>query len=306
MIRTVEAQMEDESKTMLNACRNCVFQSKRLIRILQARRLLLPNQPDSHSRSSYIELFCIHIILGLPWDDIQNAICSLRPLSPTHDPRFSYVLFSFLPTLYREHDTHDPRSTVSTALGIGFLRFIRQIGNREPSFWLWRFCLFNDLKEWGRHIRSSDPTPELMNELHEFVPPWDVFKAEGGKLDPVDFYDVVQWLRNAPDPQPDLIARKDYLRKSITRWPGRQTDFSDAAMEKRWQDHIAREEYFEGPFQDFEGEVVQCWKNCLAKHVGEEDKSEIEDVDEDGDISSMEEEFREWGIQERGGHLGSW
>ncbi|KAJ7491470.1 hypothetical protein B0H11DRAFT_1009382 [Mycena galericulata] len=52
MMCTAEAGMNDEIQTILTACRKHVLQSKCLIRILQAQRLLLPNRGDY---LSYIE-----------------------------------------------------------------------------------------------------------------------------------------------------------------------------------------------------------------------------------------------------------
>ncbi|KAJ7491469.1 hypothetical protein B0H11DRAFT_1912089 [Mycena galericulata] len=131
-----------------------------------------------------------------------------------------------------------------------------------------------------------------MKELHEFVPFWEVFEKEFMPLEPVDFHDVVQWLKNLPNPQPDLIARwEGYLYKSIIQ--RKYGDYSEAALEQRWQDHKAREEYLNGPFQDFEGEVVQCWKNCFAKYCGDERESESKSdmEEEDIDLDEMEDEF---------------
>lgn len=57
------------------------------------------------------------------------------------------------------------------------------------------------LPEWGRHIRSSPhSSPELLNELRDFVPHWDVFSnfVHVTYLCPIEFHDVVQWLKVHP------------------------------------------------------------------------------------------------------------
>jgi hypothetical protein len=59
------------------------------------------------------------------------------------------------------------------------------------------------LPEWGRHVRCSPhSSPELLRELHEFVPRWDVFSTDvfstgddETDLRPIEFHDVVQWLK---------------------------------------------------------------------------------------------------------------
>jgi hypothetical protein len=47
-------------------------------------------------------------------------------------------------------------------------------------------------------------------------------------------------------------------------------DYSDDALEKRWQDHLKREADFHGPPQE---EVIQCWESALRK-AREEDKDD--------------------------------
>jgi hypothetical protein len=59
--------------------------------------------------------------------------------------------------------------------------------------------------EWGRHIRACpQESSELLRELREFVPRWDVFGKSSGRLQfepdlrPIEFYDVLQWLAVHP------------------------------------------------------------------------------------------------------------
>jgi hypothetical protein len=51
-------------------------------------------------------------------------------------------------------------------------------------------------RDWGRHIRSSQPDPELLQKVEEFVPSWKVFSGSVQTvLQPVEFYDVIEWLK---------------------------------------------------------------------------------------------------------------
>jgi hypothetical protein len=51
-------------------------------------------------------------------------------------------------------------------------------------------------RQWGRHIRSTpQPDPELLQKLDQFLPLWDVFPHMWNRLEPVEFYDVIQWLK---------------------------------------------------------------------------------------------------------------
>jgi len=120
-------------------------------------------------------------------------------------------------------------------------------------------------REWGHHIRSSpQPDPGLLQKLDQFVPLWDVFSHPLDHLQPVEFYDVIQWLKTSPDPQPDSIDRwQGYLVESIVRKrkDGFHWDHSDDALEKRWQDHVEREASFHGPPRASDEEVIQCWES---------------------------------------------
>jgi hypothetical protein len=107
--------------------------------------------------------------------------------------------------------------------------------------------------------------PELLSQLHKFVPPWDWFASPASfndKLCPEDFYNVLQWLKviskaddlqllltifqSLPNPPSELIKRwQGYLIKSRhihvghideTSKPGYKQDRSDHELEYNWQE----------------------------------------------------------------------
>ncbi|KAJ7889195.1 hypothetical protein B0H13DRAFT_884898 [Mycena leptocephala] len=209
--------MTGEVQAIVRACRALLSQAPGLVCIFHAGRLLTPDISELVDPSGSHQLLRIHIVLDLPWDDILGYICSLRPLI-THKSVFFHTLFLFLPALCWELDDLYPAAMVSRNLACGFLRLMKQIGGEERPMTFW-----NALKpgwergcEWGRHIRSCpQPDPELLQKVDQFVPPWDSF---GYDLEPVDFYDVVQWLKTSPNPRPDLIGCwQGYLAKSIVQ-----------------------------------------------------------------------------------------
>ncbi|KAJ7441179.1 hypothetical protein B0H11DRAFT_1933115 [Mycena galericulata] len=120
------------------------------------------------------------------------------------------------------------------------------------------------------------PDSELLQKLDQFVPPWNAFLDRWNPLEPADFYDVVQWLKASSNLRPDLIDHwQGYLAESIVqigkddKWP---VDYSDGALEKRWQEHLKREASFHGPPQE---EVIQCWERCLRKASSSQEPSDI-------------------------------
>ncbi|KAJ7788121.1 hypothetical protein B0H13DRAFT_2395099 [Mycena leptocephala] len=79
----------------------------------------------------------------------------------------------------------------------------------------------------------------------QFVPPWDLFSKEYVDLEPVEFHDVVQWLKTSPNPQPELIDHwQGYSIESMIRT---ETNYTNKELEKRWKNHLKREAYFHGP-----------------------------------------------------------
>ncbi|KAJ7897885.1 hypothetical protein B0H14DRAFT_290703 [Mycena olivaceomarginata] len=123
--------------------------------------------------------------------------------------------------------------------------------------------------QWGRFIRSSPQSdPELLEDLDQFSPPWDVPFPKYWGLEPVEFYDVIQWLKASSKPQHHLINRwQEFLRESMVR---KGVKYSDDKLEQRWQENLKREADFHGPLQAFDKEVIRCWESCLeAKNVEE-------------------------------------
>ncbi|KAJ7811468.1 hypothetical protein B0H14DRAFT_1470879 [Mycena olivaceomarginata] len=196
-IYALHCRMTGEVQAIVTACRKLLSQSPDLVRIFHAGRLLTPDP-------SYLIKFCsnylwrTHIVLDLSWDNILGCICSLHPLI-TNTSLFFHTLFLFLPAICWELDHLYPVAMVSRDLACGFLRLMQQIGRGERPMMLWYLLDLDDWhgREWGRHIRSSpQPDPELLQKLNQIVPPWEVFSEDKWTiLEPIEFYDVVQWLK---------------------------------------------------------------------------------------------------------------
>jgi hypothetical protein len=63
-------------------------------------------------------------------------------------------------------------------------------------------------------------------------------------------------------------------------------DYSDDALEKRWQRHLEREASFHGPPQE---EVIQSWERCLRK-AWKEDEDDGSDESSGSEESSISED----------------
>jgi hypothetical protein len=134
-IHALQARLNGEWQAMLEACRKLLLQSPHLLRIFQARRLLISDGWDPTDNISG-ELVQIHIILGLSWDNIRECICSLRPLI-VQESDFFYTLFLFLPTLCWELDSLYPAAMVSRDWARGLIRLMQRIGNGDLPLRFW-------------------------------------------------------------------------------------------------------------------------------------------------------------------------
>ncbi|KAJ7436925.1 hypothetical protein FB451DRAFT_181491 [Mycena latifolia] len=235
MLHAFQVEMNGSLQVILEAFRERLSLCPALIRIFQARRLLSPDR-SYLSPSFCVGFFHVRILLDLSWDDMRAYVCSLRPIVGREFQNICTLLM-LLPTLYRELNALYPEPLVSRDLACGFLRLMRRIGDGDLPMMFWRYFMHpsGHCLEWGRHIRSSPQSShELLRELRQFVPPWDVF---GCHLCPNDFYDVVQWLKTFPAPSLELIGRwQDYLTESMHRIA---TKYSDEELEERWRDNLA-------------------------------------------------------------------
>ncbi|KAJ7840012.1 hypothetical protein B0H13DRAFT_2101258, partial [Mycena leptocephala] len=135
-----------------------------------------------------IGLLELRVALGLSWDETRAAICSLRSIL-NEKPRRMDKLLDVIHALCSE-------LSGDTSLARGFLRLIQKFGAYDlPARLLHRFARC-PVGAWGSHVRSSPhSSTELLHDLDEFVPPWNVFSKED-MIDPsAEFYDVVQWLK---------------------------------------------------------------------------------------------------------------
>ncbi|KAJ7093810.1 hypothetical protein C8R44DRAFT_718714 [Mycena epipterygia] len=209
--------------------------SPHIIHIFHAIQILDLNRPSN--QKSWMGLWEIRAVLDLSWAEIRAIICSLRSVLGEEHQQIRAILVGLL--------CSDISSGI-TSVARGFLRLIPKIGTGDLSCWFWDHFI---TREWGRHIRSSPHSSELLQELREFVPPFDgatpIFN-----LCAVEFHDVLEWLKAFPDPPPlDLINRwKGYLRKSKdmdghchqtedqleARWQVRPKQIDEEQM-KRWE-----------------------------------------------------------------------
>ncbi|KAJ6587260.1 hypothetical protein B0H10DRAFT_815224 [Mycena sp. CBHHK59/15] len=191
---------------------------------------------------SGFSLFEAHVLLDVSWDDMRTAVCRLRPIIGRDWGKLSgLAAFMWSPRFARVEPW---RPLVSMELAQGFIRVLRAIGTGQRPQQFWRKPL-----HWGRFIRGSPASPELLRDLWDFVPPSRFF-ASPYRFHDVEFHDVLQWLKKFPEPPLQLIDRwESYFKAEHSRWEceGDPMDLQMAAWrddyELRWRK--GQEEYQE-------------------------------------------------------------
>jgi hypothetical protein len=128
-------QINRKSQITLKDFRELLLQCPDLIRIFQARRLFLPSSVMVF-HTVFRELFTIHTILDLSWDDIQKCICSLRP-HVTQDPDSFYTIALSVPALCWELQSLHPQAIISRDLACGLIQLMHQLQNPDMFASLW-------------------------------------------------------------------------------------------------------------------------------------------------------------------------
>ncbi|KAJ7735201.1 hypothetical protein B0H16DRAFT_134015 [Mycena metata] len=231
--------------------------------------IMLPEEPP--------QLFFIRILLDISWDDMKAAICLICPILGEEDSKFKEMLL-VLPTLCAEIY---PESFTSRDLALGFLRIMRKIPYCDLSLEFWTNFNKYGILHWGQHVRSSPHSSlRLLHELHKFVPHWDVSFDEPSSgdyqpgLHPIEFHDVVQWLKASPNSPIELIERwKGYLEQSRSKWPEKpiKEDLTDESLELSSRCRQARRDDT-GPLTEIPAEPrfwdednVQHWKSFFIE-----------------------------------------
>ncbi|KAJ7739160.1 hypothetical protein B0H16DRAFT_1569057, partial [Mycena metata] len=141
---------------------------------------------------------------------------------------------------------------------------------------------------WGHLVRCSQyPNTPLLSTLDNFTPVWEHLNSP---LSPVEFHDVIQWLKAHPDPPIVLIARwEGYLVQSRDQCKQSGMRAIDD-LERRWQSLNFRRP---GVESDFDASAVICsFEDAVESMVedpleGWTSESKSDDRPDENDDSTM-------------------
>ncbi|KAJ7022954.1 hypothetical protein C8F04DRAFT_1272020 [Mycena alexandri] len=209
----------------LAAYRQLVAQSPEVVRIFQARWLL--------NGYRYLNSVYARLLLHEPWDNIMRAVAAFR--SATENLEVEGI----------KNPLQVIAATTITLLALSLELFPDSAQNllgelacgclRPLDLHLTRMRINLNTLAWGQLVRCSPyPNSPLLCALEEFTPTWDNFNSPL-MLSPVEFHDVIQWLKAHSDLPMVLIARwEGYLaeRQNLRQHPG--MSFSED-LESRWE-----------------------------------------------------------------------
>ncbi|KAJ7739149.1 hypothetical protein B0H16DRAFT_65799 [Mycena metata] len=262
MCRVLQAKMSQFLPHQLATYRQLVVQSPKVIRIFQARWLL-----GGYQYLSDVSLF-VHLPLSLDesWDNITGAVAAFRSITGNLEGRKNplQVIAATTITLLALSQEIFPDSAQNLLgeLACGWL-----CPRNLCSVWL---KPNKHLIAWGQLVRWSPyPNSLLLDRLNKFTPPWDDFNSStlSLRLTPVEFHDVLQWLKAHPDLPMVLITRwEGYLAESLHRC-SQAGQWFDTDLESR-----SRSSKFKRPGADpsqseltqFDAEgVIHCYESAV-------------------------------------------
>ncbi|KAF8182112.1 hypothetical protein K438DRAFT_1840332 [Mycena galopus ATCC 62051] len=238
------------SSVSLQDCHRLVVQSPEFVQIFQACWLL-----QNHFDCTPDTFYWTRLLLDVSWDSMVAAFSALSSIIPGGGPG-KQALYT-LATIFALPFDGNP-SNLAGDLARSFLRLIRQASTGGLHL-----NVYSDLLNchWGELIRASPHTStELLQDLHDFIPPWEAFPLECPLLScfhSVQFHNVLHWLKQLPDPPLALIARwESYLmrmeqlcrcrlqckgthesrrQKRVIRWDNFVLPSDDEAMVEWWE-----------------------------------------------------------------------
>ncbi|KAF8182120.1 hypothetical protein K438DRAFT_1161411 [Mycena galopus ATCC 62051] len=193
------------SLVSLQDCHRLVVQSPEFIRILQACWFLW-----NHFGWTGSPFYYTRLLLDVSWDSMAAAFSALSSIIPGGGPGTKAIYT--LVTIFALSFDGNPSNGASD-LARGFLRLVQQASTGDLHLNVYRRLISND---WGELIRASPHTnTELLQDLHDFIPPWEAFPSKYLPMScdhSVDFHNVLHWLKQLPDPPLALITRwESYL-----------------------------------------------------------------------------------------------
>ncbi|KAJ7027614.1 hypothetical protein C8F04DRAFT_1238035 [Mycena alexandri] len=200
---------------------------------LSYQRLMVRNHetPDLHQ-----QLFSLSAeMLRLSSDNITSAVTALRSimgdLERTENPLQVIAATTItLLALSLELFPHSIHNLLSE-LACGCLHLL-ELGSSGCDSWI------NDDIAWGQLVRCSPyPNSSLLCALSKFIPLWDDFDQSEWSLRllPVEFHDIIQWLKAHPNQPRPLIARWEGYLVECRNWCKQAgTEIIDD-LEHRWQ-----------------------------------------------------------------------
>ncbi|KAJ7804339.1 hypothetical protein B0H14DRAFT_2527353 [Mycena olivaceomarginata] len=175
----------------------------------------------------------MRFLLNVSWDELRATLCCLRPIFPDGLPRL-LTLSRFIHNSMTNPSTW--RANISIDLASGYIRVRKLVEKGDLPEYLWGRWI-----QWGRFIRGSPCSAELLSSIKEFVPPevpYYLHTVHGEE----ECHDVIQWLKSFPEPPLEEIRRWEMLfleeqRNSCERNPVYQPPND---YDERWRKYNAR------------------------------------------------------------------
>ncbi|KAJ7440965.1 hypothetical protein FB451DRAFT_1569394 [Mycena latifolia] len=182
----------DQSPTLsTKKCEKALSKSPWLLHFFYANEVL-------SRMSESFRLYPLHTILNISWEEIRSTLCSLRDIMGKDNNKVQ-TLARFIWDKVHRYDG----ATERTRIALQCIQVLKGVNSGQIPVDYWSGC---SPANWGLSIRLNPSCPQLLQDIRDFTPPFTLpYLGHGGHLDPIDFHNILQWLKMFPEPPWEMI-----------------------------------------------------------------------------------------------------
>ncbi|KAJ7789275.1 hypothetical protein B0H14DRAFT_3162138 [Mycena olivaceomarginata] len=174
-------------------CEKVLLKSPQLLPIFYANFILHPKSSPS--------IWCLKVFLDMSWDEIRSIICPIQDLVGLDGDKIC-----FLTNFILEKADHYEWTREHNKMARRCIQVLKGVDSGALSVNLW------DITDpcWGLVIRLTAPCPDLLQEISDLVFPFWLCDQWPEIFSVIDIHNIVQWLKEFPEPQWGVIYRWEY------------------------------------------------------------------------------------------------
>ncbi|KAJ7502027.1 hypothetical protein B0H11DRAFT_1990309 [Mycena galericulata] len=171
-------------------------------------------------------------LLNASWNEVLASLCRLRPILGSPLSADSLGISTLIINEWMMTHQGTWRANICSRLAWGCIQFRKSIDTGSLPATLWSYAI-----PWGRFIRASPISQELLRSVQEFVPPPMGDRTLYSWNQDHDCHNVIMWLKGFPEPPLGEIHRWENLfrneQNAASKCPGNRLPQD---YEGRWRE----------------------------------------------------------------------